>query len=206
MHRPLRRSQALLPLLIAAGLAFVALRPAYGQDTTQTAPTKSATEAEASIEKEGSHASQDFASVLKARGQFATLVEALEQTGLAETLRKSKEPLTLFAPTDEAFAALPAGTLDSLTTEQWTSLLRNHLVRGAMPAEEAVAAETLSSIQGGTLQVARTSDAVTVNGSPVTEADIEAGNGIIHVTSEVLHSEGSPASQSGSMKGEDMHP
>ncbi len=121
-------------------------------------------------------------------GSFTTLAAALEAAGLVETL-KGEGPFTVFAPTDEAFAALPEGTVESLlepeNRDQLTAILTYHVVPGkvmsgdlsdGMEAETVNGAPVTISIDGG----------VMVNDATVTTADIEASNGVIHVIDSVM--------------------
>jgi len=122
-------------------------------------------------------------------GNFTTLAAALEAAGLVETL-KGDGPFTVFAPTDEAFAQLPEGTLDSLlkpeNKDQLSSILTYHVVPGKVMAAD-IAGKTLNvdTVQGAAIAVDGT-DGVMINGAQVTTADIEASNGVIHVINKVI--------------------
>ncbi len=123
-------------------------------------------------------------------GSFSTLVSAVEAAGLVETL-KGEGPFTVFAPTDDAFAALPDGTLDSLVQEenrdQLTAILTYHVVPGrVMSGDAAGQTVELDTVQGQSLTVDGTGGAVTVDGATVVQADIAADNGVIHVIDAVL--------------------
>ncbi len=123
-------------------------------------------------------------------GSFTTLVSAVEAAGLVETL-KGEGPFTVFAPTDEAFAALPEGTLDSLlqpeNREQLTAILTYHVVPGRVMSSDAAGQMVeLETVQGQSLSVDGTGDGVTVDGANVVQADIEADNGVIHVIDAVV--------------------
>lgn len=131
------------------------------------------------------NASADIISTLDDAGSFSILVSALRDTGLADALA-SGETYTLFAPTDEAFQQLPAGTLDALSADELADLLRYHLVVGAVSSSEAAALPSTPTVRGDDLTLAATGDALTVNGVVVTEADIAASNGVIHVIGNVL--------------------
>jgi uncharacterized surface protein with fasciclin (FAS1) repeats len=119
-------------------------------------------------------------------GSFTTLVAAVQAAGLEETLATGG-PFTVFAPTDEAFAQLPPGTVDALLADPpaLAEVLTFHVVDGILLAEDVVAAGTLTTLQGGTLTV-DTSDGVKVNGVSVISTDIRTENGVIHVIDEVL--------------------
>ncbi|WP_293116289.1 MULTISPECIES: fasciclin domain-containing protein [Moorena] len=121
--------------------------------------------------------------------QFQTLVKAIEAAGLTETLA-GEGPYTVFAPTDDAFAALPAKTLDSLllpeNKEVLVKLLKYHVVSGAVPSSEIQSGE-ITTIAGKSVTVQVGEDGnVSVNNAQVTQADIEATNGIIHVVDHVI--------------------
>jgi uncharacterized surface protein with fasciclin (FAS1) repeats len=121
-------------------------------------------------------------------GSFTTLLAAIEATDLVGTLSgQGKGPFTVFAPTDEAFAKLPAGTLEALLKdpESLKQILLYHVVAGEVPASEVVSASSLSTLQGGALTVS-TAGGVKVNDANVTATDIRARNGIIHVIDTVL--------------------
>lgn len=131
----------------------------------------------------------DIVDTAAAAGSFTTLVAAVTAAGLVDTL-KSAGPFTVFAPTDEAFAALPAGTVDDLVKpenkDKLTAILTLHVLSGAVHAAD-IAGKTLSpaSVNGEALDVDGT-DGVTVNGAKVVSADIACTNGVIHVIDAVL--------------------
>lgn len=119
-------------------------------------------------------------------GSFKTLVTAVKAAGLAETL-SGKGPFTVFAPTDEAFAKLPEGTVEKLLEdkEQLTAVLTYHVVAGEVPAAEVVKLKKAKTLQGGYVHIDAT-DGVRVNDAKVVKADIRTSNGIIHVIDTVL--------------------
>ena len=135
----------------------------------------------------------DIVDTAVAAGSFKTLVAAVTAAGLVETL-KSAGPFTVFAPSDDAFAKLPAGTVDDLVKpenkDKLTAILTLHVLSGAVHAAD-VAGKTLSpaSVNGEELAVDGT-DGVTVNGAKVTSADIACTNGVIHVIDAVLMPKG----------------
>lgn len=118
--------------------------------------------------------------------RFSTLVAAVDAAGLVETL-SSEGPFTLFAPTNEAFAALPAGTLESLLedTDTLTSILTYHVIAGAVPASEVTSLSSATTVQGQPVVIG-SANGVSINQASVIEADIEASNGVIHVVDSVL--------------------
>ena len=123
-----------------------------------------------------------------AAGNFKTLAAALEAGGLIETL-SGEGPFTVFAPTDEAFAALPDGTVESLlkpeNKDKLVAILTYHVVAGKVMAADVVTAE-VPTVNGAKLDVKRTDAGVTVNKANVTATDIKASNGVIHVIDAVV--------------------
>lgn len=122
-------------------------------------------------------------------GQFKTLATALQAAGLVDTL-KGAGPFTVFAPTDAAFAALPAGTVDELlkpeNREQLVAILTYHVVPGRVTAAQVAGMDTATTVQGGALALRASGGAVTVNDARVVSADVAASNGVIHVIDKVL--------------------
>ncbi|NBB83774.1 MAG: fasciclin domain-containing protein [Alphaproteobacteria bacterium] len=121
---------------------------------------------------------------------FNTLVQLVEAAGLVETL-KSEGPFTVFAPTDEAFAELPDGTLQDLLApenrEQLRTILTYHVVPSEVPSSAAVGEMVeLETVEGSALTVDGTGDSVMVDGATVVQPDVMADNGIIHVIDTVL--------------------
>lgn len=131
----------------------------------------------------------DIVDTAASAGGFEMLVAAVQAAGLEETLR-GEGPYTVFAPTDEAFAALPAGALDSLlmpeNREQLVSILTYHVLPGKTKAKDVSGAVTsAATVNGGALTVDGR-DGVKVNNATVVQADIWASNGVIHVIDAVL--------------------
>ncbi len=120
-------------------------------------------------------------------GTFTTLVQAVQAAGLEETLAGSG-PFTVFAPTDEAFAKLPAGTLEGLLSDnaQLTKVLTYHVVSGKGMAADVQSITSAPTVEGSALAINASGDTVKVNDALVTQADIEADNGVIHVIDTVL--------------------
>lgn len=119
-------------------------------------------------------------------GQFNTLVEAVKAAGLVETL-SSEGPFTVFAPTDEAFAKIPADTLQAVLNnrEQLTAILTYHVVPGKLMASDVVRSSQLQTVQGQSITVS-TEGGVRVDDANVIQTDIEADNGVIHVIDTVI--------------------
>jgi len=122
-------------------------------------------------------------------GKFNTLVAAVKAAGLVDTL-KGKGPFTVFAPTDEAFAKLPAGTLENLlkpeNKEKLQQILKYHVVSGQVMAKDVMKMHSAKTLEGGNLTIEAGTGGVMVNQSHVTKTDIAASNGVIHVVDSVL--------------------
>jgi len=119
-------------------------------------------------------------------GSFKTLVTAVQAAGLAQTL-SSPGPFTVFAPTDEAFARLPAGTVENLLKDKarLTAVLTYHVVPGRHPAADVITKSSLQTVQGQSIRIdAR--DGVKVNDARVIAPDVLTDNGIIHVIDRVI--------------------
>lgn len=131
----------------------------------------------------------DLVDTAVAAGQFKTLAAALQAAGLVDTL-KGPGPYTVFAPTDAAFAALPAGTVESLlkpgNRDQLVSILTYHVVPGRVTANEVATMDTAATVQGGDLRIRVDGGSVAINDARVIAADVMAGNGVIHVIDKVL--------------------
>ena len=133
------------------------------------------------------HADKDIVETAVAAGTFKTLATALEATGLVETL-KGTGPFTVFAPTDEAFAKLPAGTLEALLkdTEKLKSILLYHVVAGKVMAKDVVKLKSAKTVQGSSAKISLSDGKVMVDEANVVTADIKASNGVIHVIDSVI--------------------
>ncbi|WP_296711146.1 fasciclin domain-containing protein [Rhodoblastus sp.] len=134
-------------------------------------------------------ADKDIVDTAVAAGQFKTLAAALGAAGLVDTL-KGKGPFTVFAPTDAAFAKLPAGTVDTLLKPEnkakLTAILTYHVVPGKVMAADVVKLKEAKTVNGAMLAIKVDSGNVMINGAKVTTADILASNGVIHVVDTVL--------------------
>ena len=132
---------------------------------------------------------RDIVDTAVAAGQFKTLAAALTAAGLVETL-KGAGPFTVFAPTDEAFAKLPAGALQDLlkpeNKEKLRRILTYHVVAGRVTASDVVALTSAKAVSGDTIRVKATGGTVTVDAAKVVKTDIAASNGIIHVIDSVI--------------------
>lgn len=130
---------------------------------------------------------RDLVQTAAAAGQFETLLTAARAAGLVETLQ-GEGLFTVFAPTDEAFAQLPAGALDALLAdrEQLRAVLLYHVVPGRVTSAQVVDLNSASTAQGGTLSIRTQGSRVQVGGATVVQADVSASNGVIHVIDRVL--------------------
>ena len=131
---------------------------------------------------------KDIVETAAAAGTFTTLTKALREAGLVETL-KGAGPFTVFAPTDAAFAKLPAGQLTALMHDKkkLTALLMYHVVPGSMTGAQVMGMSEATTAQGATVMIRMQGDHVMLNGNTtVTSADIKAKNGVIHVIDTVL--------------------
>ncbi len=130
----------------------------------------------------------DIVDTAVAAGSFTTLVAAVQAAGLVETL-KGEGPFTVFAPTDDAFAALPEGTVENLllpeNKDQLVAILTYHVVPGKVMSGDLTNGMTATTVQGGDVTI-MTEGGVTVNGANVVTADVEASNGVIHVIDQVI--------------------
>jgi uncharacterized surface protein with fasciclin (FAS1) repeats len=146
-----------------------------------------ATEGPASPTVEAS--TKDIVDTAVGAGSFGTLAKALTAAELIDTL-KGAGPFTVFAPTDEAFAKLPAGTLESLLKPEnkakLQGILTYHVVPGKVMAADVVKLTSAKTVQGKELKIAVAGDTVTVNGAKVTKTDIACANGVIHVIDAVV--------------------
>lgn len=132
---------------------------------------------------------KDIIETASEAGNFQTLAKAVEAAGLTETL-KGDGPFTVFAPTDAAFDKLPEGTVEELlkpeNQDQLKSVLTYHVVPEKVMAEDAMGADSLTTVQGQELSISTENDQVMINDATVTQADIKASNGVIHAIDSVL--------------------
>lgn len=131
---------------------------------------------------------QTIVQLAQAHPELSTLVTAVQAAGLVETL-SSSGPFTVFAPTNDAFKALPPGTLDALlgNKSELTNVLTYHVVPGSLVATQVASRPSLTTIQGQALAVTvQSSGGVRVNGATIVQTDIPASNGVIHVIDAVL--------------------
>jgi transforming growth factor-beta-induced protein len=134
-------------------------------------------------------AEADVVDTAVAAGSFKTLAKALEAAGLVETL-KGSGPFTVFAPTDEAFGKLPAGTLESLLKPEnkakLQAVLTYHVVAGKVMAAQVATMSSAKTVQGQTVAIQVAGGNVMVNQAKVLKTDVAASNGVIHVIDSVM--------------------
>ena len=175
-------------LTLTAVFALAGAAVALDKDTKKDAKPAAAPAAPATTE------AKDIVDTAVAAGQFKTLAAALQAAGLVETL-KGKGPFTVFAPTDEAFAKLPAGTVENLlkpeNKKQLTDILTYHVVPGKVLAADVVKMkESAKTVQGSTFTITVKDGKVSIGNSKstanVVKTDIAASNGVIHVIDAVI--------------------
>jgi uncharacterized surface protein with fasciclin (FAS1) repeats len=129
---------------------------------------------------------KDIVDTAVSAGEFDTLVTAVKEAGLVETL-KGDGPFTVFAPTDEAFARIPEADLKALLAdkEKLTRVLTYHVVPGKVMAADVAGMSAARTVEGGSLEIS-TSSGVRVDDATVVKTDIETSNGVIHVIDTVL--------------------
>ncbi|NIM94983.1 MAG: fasciclin domain-containing protein [Anaerolineales bacterium] len=130
---------------------------------------------------------QDIVDIAAADGRFETLVAAVQAAGLVDAL-KGEGPLTVFAPTDDAFAALPEGTVEALLEDipALTNILLYHVVEGSVMASDAAMLDQAQTLQGQFVEISAEDGKVMIDDAEVILADIEASNGVIHVIDSVI--------------------
>lgn len=177
--------------IIAAAAAALTTTPALADPkspiasqakTEQSAPVAQATTA-------ARPASGDVIDVVKGDAQFSTFARAVEAAGLTSTLEDATAK-TVFAPTNEAFAALPAGTLDTLlkpeNRQQLVTLLNNHVVPATATSQQLAGRNVRATAVGGQQLTIDARDGVKVNDARVIRADLRASNGVVHGIDKVL--------------------
>ena len=131
----------------------------------------------------------DIVDTAVAAGSFNTLAKALQAAGLVDTL-KGNGPFTVFAPTDAAFAKLPAGTLEDLlkpeNKDKLTAILTYHVISGKVMAKDVTKLNSAKTVNGKDVKIMTEGGKVMINGANVVSADVKASNGVIHVIDTVL--------------------
>ncbi len=166
------------PMLVSAG--------DYSYDDKAMKTNYSSDNYQGGFIKVGSHSKPDIVDTAVKAGSFDTLVTAVKAAGLVETL-KGKGPFTVFAPTDEAFAKIPADTLKGLLAdkEALRKVLLYHVVSGEVTAAQVVKMKKAATVQGSDVMI-DSSNGVKINNATVVKADIMTSNGVIHAIDTVL--------------------
>ena len=188
----MKRSVSLLLPALAIAIAACSGAASPSPSTTAApvpspAPTSAASPS-AAPSASAAAMSKDIVETASEAGSFATLLTAATAAGLVETLQ-GEGPYTVFAPTDEAFAALPAGTLDGLLAdkEALKKVLLYHVVSGSVTSDQVVGLTSADSVEGSPIAVAVKDGVVYLNDSAkVVTPDVMASNGVIHVIDQVL--------------------
>jgi uncharacterized surface protein with fasciclin (FAS1) repeats len=170
---PARRENTMTRTFATRTLAAIALAASIGAAAAASPSTQA----------------RDIVDTAVAAGSFKTLAQALTAADLVGTL-KGAGPFTVFAPTDDAFAKLPAGTVENLlkpeNREQLRRILTFHVVPGKVTAADVVKLKSAKAVSGDTLTIAAQAGSVSVNNARVVKTDIAATNGVIHVIDTVL--------------------
>ncbi len=177
----MKRSIALLVPALAIAIAACSSAASPSAAPTTTAAPSTAPSVSAAMAK-------DIVATATEAGSFKTLLTAVKAAGLVETLQ-GKGPFTVFAPTDAAFAALPAGTLDGLLKDPAAlkKILLYHVVSGSVTADKVVGLTSATSVEGAPIAITVKDGSVYLNGSAkVVTPDVMASNGVIHVIDKVL--------------------
>ncbi|MFM2184157.1 MAG: hypothetical protein RJB61_2451 [Actinomycetota bacterium] len=180
----MRKHTPIVALLAAGSLLFTACGE-DGESADTTAPATSApADTTAPAAEEG-----DIIEVATAAGSFNTLAAALTAAGLVETLQ-GDGPFTVFAPTDAAFAALPAGLVDALLLPENIEILKDillfHVISGSEVTSDMVAAGDVTMASGDAATIVVDGSTITIAGAPISAVDVQASNGVIHVIDAVM--------------------
>lgn len=173
----MKRWMPIAAVLLVVAIPFV-LAACSDEETAATSPSPSPSQP----------AMKDIVATAVDAGSFTTLATALEAAGLVSTLQ-GEGPFTVFAPTDDAFAKLPAGTVDELLKDpegDLTQILTYHVVPGKVMSTDLSDGMKATTVQGKDVTISIKDGQVYVNDAMVTTADIEASNGVIHVIDTVL--------------------
>lgn len=192
----MKKSRMYASLAALAGISMAAAgpSPATGQDGADDAGFRSVTVAPLivtvpAVERiaPADTSVGTIVDVAAEAGQFRTLLTAVERAGLGETL-SGEGPFTVFAPTDEAFAALPEGTVESLleAPDELRAVLTYHVVAGEVTSDRVVELDRAETVNGAHVRIEARDGEVLVNGARVVKADVQASNGVIHVIDAVL--------------------
>ena len=182
MNKKIRTAAAVIAMLLFTGIGNLNAG-SYGKDAKSTVKTTGDTK----METKTTQKPMDIVETAVAAGSFNTLVAAVKAAGLVETL-KSAGPFTVFAPTDEAFAKLPKGTVEALLADKakLTAILTYHVVPGKVMAADVVKLTEAKTVNGQMAKIIVGKDGVMVDGAKVIKTDIITSNGVIHVIDSVI--------------------
>ena len=173
--------------MLAILALVVAACSSSDEDAEEATTTTAAAATETTEAMEEEMADETVVDIAISNG-FNTLVAAVQAAGLVETL-SGEGPFTVFAPTDEAFAALPEGTLDSLLADPdaLAEILTYHVVSGKVMAADVVGLESATTVQGSDIAIEVVDGGVVLNGSAnVVTTDVEGSNGVVHIIDAVI--------------------
>lgn len=174
---------------IAAALSTLAAAQCSGSTSSRDSDIASASSSDVAMGMVQDAAKADLVETAVAAGSFKTLAAALEAAGLVQTL-KGTGPFTVFAPTDEAFAKLPKGTLESLLTPEnkakLVAILTYHVVPGKADASTVLSRSAWDTVNGQRLAISQAGGKAMVDGATITATDVLARNGVIHVIDTVM--------------------
>jgi transforming growth factor-beta-induced protein len=169
--------------------AALAAAPILAQQPSGTMPSTTVTAKKVVLDDPENNVKQDIVDTVEKAGPFKTFGAALETGGLVETL-KGKGPFTVFAPTDEAFAKLPKGTVESLlrpeNKDKLIAILKYHVISGTVMAADIAKLKTAKTSNGASLTIRTQGDSVMLDNGKVTKANIACTNGVIHAIDTVL--------------------
>lgn len=176
-------------LIICFCSAFLFFSCSSNEQTAETSETMTTESTDSTMETEEQTAKPDIVMLASNTPSLSTLVKALQAAELTGTLQQGG-PYTVFAPTDEAFAALPAGTLDNLmkpeNKQQLIDILTYHVTEGNVMAADLSDGMMVKSLNGKDLSVKLNGDKVMLNDATVTMPNVEASNGVVHVVDKVI--------------------
>ncbi|MEM6360502.1 MAG: fasciclin domain-containing protein [Bacteroidota bacterium] len=177
-----------LSYLVLSALVFTFACGGGGKETAEAEEVVETEPVEEVVEAEPLEETKDIVALAAETDILSTLVAAVQAGELVETLQ-GEGPFTVFAPTNEAFAALPEGTLDNLllpeNKDQLVAILTYHVVAGKVMSTDLTDGMTAATVNGAEVTIT-TVDGAKVNGAGVVSADIEASNGIVHVIDAVI--------------------
>jgi uncharacterized surface protein with fasciclin (FAS1) repeats len=174
-----------IPVRLATAVVLIALTAAACGSSSSKSDSKPAKDTTTSTAPKS--ASETIVAVASGNPDFSTLVTAVKKAGLVETL-SGPGPFTVFAPTDAAFAKIPAEQLNAILADkaQLTKILTYHVVPGAVMAADLQPTQMVKTVEGQDLDIKVTNGAATVNSCNIVKTDIKASNGVIHVVDCVL--------------------